>query len=74
MLFPSLEKSAGLGYRVGYGLGAVGYGFDGNYRMKGHCLFIDNFYTSPRLLKDLLRAGTYCTATIRANRKPFPKK
>ena len=60
-------KSAGLGYRVVTDLIE-------NNRMKGHCLFIDNFYTSPRLLRDLLRAGTYCTGTVRANRKDFPKE
>ena len=60
-------KSAGLGYRVVMDLME-------SYRMKGHCLFIDNFYTSPKLLRDLLLAGTYCTGTIRANRKNFPKE
>ena len=45
-----------------------------NYWIKGCCLFIDNFYTSPRLLRDLLHAGTYCTGTTRANRKDFPKE
>ena len=42
--------------------------------MKGHCLFVDNFYTSPQLLNDLLVAGTYCTGTARSNRKDFPKE
>ena len=41
---------------------------------RGTAFFIDNFYTSPRLLRDLLHAGTYCTETIRANRKEFPKE
>ena len=40
-------KSAGLGYRVVMDLME-------NYRMKRHSLFINNFYTSPRLLRDLL--------------------
>ena len=40
---------------------------------KGHCLFIDNFYTSPSLLLDLLDLGTYCTGTVRTNRKNFPR-
>ena len=44
------------------------------YKMKGHCLFIDNFYTSPKLLHDLLVAQTYCTGTIQSNRKNFPKE
>ena len=44
------------------------------YRGKGHCLFVDNFYTSPSLLLELLDQGTYCTGTVRANRKGFPKQ
>ena len=42
------------------------------YYFKGHCLFIDNFYTSVKLLVDLLDKGTYCTGTARPNRKYFP--
>lgn len=37
------------------------------------CLFIDNFYTSPSVLLELLEEGTYCTGTVRTNRKNFPK-
>ena len=44
------------------------------YRGKGHCLFIDNFYTSPSLLLALLDQGTYCTGTVRIIRKGFPKQ
>ena len=62
-----MEKLSGLGHRVVMDLME-------NYRMKGHCLFINNFYISPKLLRDLLHAGTYCTGTIRANRKDFPKE
>ena len=43
------------------------------YQRKGHCLFIDNFYTSPTLLLDLHDLGTYCTGTVQTNRKVFPK-
>lgn len=43
------------------------------YQGKGHCLFIDNFYTSPTLLLDLHDLGTYCTGTVRTNRKGFPQ-
>lgn len=60
-------KTTGLGYRVVMDLME-------RYRMKGHCLFVDNFYTSPQLLNDLLVAGTYCTGTARSNRKDFPKE
>ena len=43
------------------------------YQGKGHCLFFNNFYTSPRLLLELLDQGTYCTGTVHTNRKRFPK-
>ena len=44
------------------------------YKGKGHCLFIDNFYTSPSLLLALLDQVTYCTGTVRTIRKGFPKQ
>ena len=44
------------------------------YQGIGHCLFIDNFYTSPSLLLKLLEQGTFCTGTVRTNRKGFPKQ
>ena len=34
------------------------------HQEKGHCLFIDNFYTSPHLLLDLLAHGTYSIGTF----------
>lgn len=42
------------------------------FQGKGHCLFIDNFYTGPKLLLDLLERGTYSAGTVRPNRKGFP--
>ena len=60
-------KEKGLGHRVVMDLME-------RYQMKGHCLFIDNFYTSPRLLQDLLTIGIYCTGTVRSNRKNFPRQ
>ena len=44
------------------------------YRGKGHCLFVDNFYTSPSQLLELLDQGTYCTSTVHINRKGFSKE
>ena len=41
---------------------------------KNHLLYVDNFYTSPELLLDLLKIGVYCTGTVRTNRKHFPKE
>ena len=54
----------GLGYRVVMDLIE-------QYQHKGHCLFVDNFYTSPKLLIDLFVKGTYGTGTVRTNRKCF---
>lgn len=42
------------------------------YHGKNHLLHVDNFYTSPELLIELLEVGVYCTGTIRTNRKYFP--
>ena len=59
------SKEKGLGHRVVMDLME-------RYQMKGHCLFVDNFYTSPLLLRDLLLVGMYCTGTVRSTRKHFP--
>jgi len=45
-------------------------GFQG----KNHLLNVDNFYTSPELLINLLEIGVYCTGTVRKNRKYFPQE
>ena len=58
-------KKKGLGHRVVMKLMEP-------YYFKGNCLFIDNLYTSVKLLVDLLDKGTYCTGTARPNRKYFP--
>ena len=42
------------------------------YQGKGHCVFVDNFYTSPELFIDMLSLGTYCAGTIKTSRKDFP--
>ena len=43
-----------------------------NYLGLGHHVYVDNFYTSPQLFKDLLEAGTLACGTIRSNKKGFP--
>lgn len=40
---------------------------------KGHCVFTDNFYTSPTLAHYLTTIRTCLCGTIRPNRREFPK-
>lgn len=40
---------------------------------KGYSLYMDNFYNSFTLAKQLLEAKTYCSGTLRANRKQNPE-
>lgn len=43
------------------------------YINAGHHLFIDNFYSSVDLVADLYNKSTFCTGTLRNNRKNNPK-
>jgi hypothetical protein len=38
----------------------------------GHKLFMDNFFSSPRLFDDLLRRKIHSCGTVRPNRKDIP--
>ena len=40
---------------------------------KGYHLYFDNFFSSPRLLADLVAEEIYCVGTVVTNRKEFPK-
>jgi len=40
----------------------------------GRSLYMDNYYNSVKLAHTLLAKGTYCTGTLRANRKGHPKE
>ena len=42
------------------------------YQRKLHKLFMDNFYTSPILVYDLHKRGTFSTGTMCTNWKQFP--
>ncbi|XP_067950223.1 piggyBac transposable element-derived protein 4-like [Watersipora subatra] len=44
---------------------------DGHFN-KGHRLGVDNYYTSIDLCSDLHQKGTYCTGTVRSNRRGLP--
>lgn len=41
---------------------------------RNHIVNIDNYFTSPDLLKRLLKQKTYARGTVRQNRKEFPKQ
>ena len=41
---------------------------------KGYHLYMDNYYTSPKLVKDLFKDGIYTSGTVRSNRKYFPSE
>lgn len=43
------------------------------YLGKHYNVYFDNFYTSPKLVVDLLKNKTYCSGTVRSNGKEFPK-
>ncbi|KAG8239451.1 hypothetical protein J437_LFUL017585 [Ladona fulva] len=40
---------------------------------KGHTLYLDNWYTSPRLVDKLVKGNTDCVGTMSSNRKEFPQ-
>jgi len=44
------------------------------YHNKNYMVFIDSYYTSMDLFKNLLSLGFGCTGTLRKNRKGLPKK
>ena len=43
------------------------------YPHQGYFLFMDNFYTSPTLVKDLKDRDIWSTGTLRINRKDIPE-
>ncbi|XP_014614648.1 PREDICTED: piggyBac transposable element-derived protein 4-like [Polistes canadensis] len=41
---------------------------------KGYCLFIDNWYSSPKLFRELYKMKTNVCGTVRINRKEMPRE
>ena len=58
------KTNNGLGYDVVMNL------MNGMFR-QGYHLFVDNFYSSPRLFNDLYDKGCMVTGTVREDRKGF---
>ena len=44
-----------------------------SYLGKGHWVFMDNYYSSPKLFAELYTKNTYATGTVRQIRKQFPE-
>lgn len=44
-----------------------------NYLHSGHSVYMDNFYNSYDLAKSLISQSTFCTGTLRKDRKGSPK-
>ena len=40
---------------------------------KGHHIYMDNFFSSPKLFTDLYSEDVYCCGTVRGNRKGMPE-
>ena len=66
--------------KEGESLSCYGLGYDvvmnlaSSYLNQGYKIYMDNYYTSPHLLKDLYEKGTYSTGTIAAHRRGLPKQ
>ena len=64
---------------AGQDVSANGLGYDvamklmNPYFHQGYHLYVDNFYTSVTLVKDLFAMGAGATGTIRENRRDFPE-
>ena len=67
-----------IGKEAGREVSRNGLGYDvvmtllQNYLDQGYHLFVDNFYTSMTLAKDLFHRGTLLTGTILDSRRDFP--
>ena len=45
-----------------------------NHLGQGYCVFMDNYYSSPILYKDLVSNGTDAVGTVISNRKNYPSQ
>ena len=76
----TIDFNVYVGKVAGQDVSANGLGYDvimklmNPYFHQGYHLYVDNFYTSVTLFKDLFAMGVGATGTIREYRRDFPKK
>lgn len=67
---PDGKKGKGVGEE---GLGArVIKDLTAKIQNRNHHIYMDNYFSSPKLFDDLRRVGLYCCGTVRTNRKGMP--
>lgn len=75
----TIDFNVYIGKVAGQEISANGLGYDvvmkliSPYLNQGYHLYVDNFYTSVTLFKDLFTRGVGATGTIRENRRDFPE-
>ena len=75
----TIDCNVYIGKVVGQEVSANGLGYDvvmklmTPYFNQGYHLYVDNFYTSVTLFKDLFARGVGATGTIRENQRDFPE-
>ena len=75
----TIDFNVYIGKVAGQEVSANGLGYDvimklmNPYFHQGYHLYVDNFYTSVTLFKDLFAMGVGATGTIRENRRDFPE-
>ena len=75
----TIDFNVYIGKVVGQEVSAKGLGYDVVMRLmnpyfdQGYHLYVDNFYTSPTLFKDLFARGVGATGTVRETRRDFPE-
>jgi hypothetical protein len=54
--------------------GRVSEDLTSSIKNKNHHIYMDNYFSSPKLFEDLLKDGIYCCGMVRSNRKGLPEK
>ena len=75
----TIDFNVYVGKVEGQNVSAEGLGYDVVMKLmdpffnQGYHLYVDNFYTSVTLFKDLFARGVHATGTIREMRRDFPE-